>query len=353
MKQSACIITEDMSPPLDEGIKNFAHSLLQAWPSEIPVHGISVLPGRRVNSSKIASLRVNRLFLSYRLWEELRSYKPGLICYVPSASATLFSFIRSRLLKLYQPRARVVMVSLQPRHYGWLSRRLIRFLTPDVLFVQHRRAVKQLIALGCHAQLIPSGVDLDKFTPVSPERKAELRTQYGLEPGKYTVLHVGHVKRERNVQSLVHICQKLAAQVILVSSSFPGQDEQLLTELQEQGITIFEQYLPNVEEIYQLADCYVFPVVSEQACIGAPLSVLEAMACNLPVVTLRYGDLPAAFEDGDGLFYAEGPSELPEIVAQNMCTNSCNTREMVTPYSWQNIARYILGQSELDDKGKW
>ena len=353
MKQSVYIVTEDMSPPLDEGIKNFAHSLLQAWPSEIPVRGLSVLPGRRVDSSRIASLRVNRLFLSYRLWEELRSYKPNLICYVPSASATLFSFIRSRLLKLYQPRARVVMISLQPRRYGWFSRHLIRFLAPDVVFVQRKETAKQLIALGCYVQLIPSGVDLAKFTPVSPERKAELRTQYGLEPETYTVLHVGHINRERNVQSLVHIRQKLDAQVILVGSTFPGQDEHLQAELREQGITIFNQYLPNVEHIYQLADCYVFPVISEQACIGAPLSVLEAMACNLPVVTLRYGDLPTAFEDGDGLFYAEGLSEVPEIVAHIMRANGCNTREMVAPYSWQNVARLLLGQSELDDKGKW
>ena len=352
MKQSACIITEDMSPPLDEGIKNFAYSLLQAWPSEIPVHGISALLGRRTNNTKIAHLRANRLFLSYGLCEELRSHRPDLICYVPSASATLFSFIRSRLLKLYQPQARVVMISLQPRQYGWFARHLIRFLAPDVLFVQHKETAKQLIALGCHVQLIPSGVDLDKFTPVSPYRKVELRKKYGLEPDTYTVLHVGHIKRERNVQSLVHIRKKLAAQVILVGSSFPGQDKDLLNELQGQGITIFNQYQSNIEQLYQLSDCYVFPVVSEQACIGAPLSVLEAMACNLPVVTLRYGDLPAAFEDGDGLFYAEEPSELPEIVARTMYTNGFNTREMVTPYSWQNVARLLLGQSELDDRGR-
>jgi len=347
MKQPVCIITEDMSPPLDEGIKNFAYSLLQAWPSEIPVRGISVLPGRRINNSKIAYFRANRLFLSYRLWEELRALNPELICYVPSASATLFSFIRSWLLKLYQPRARVVMISLQPRNYGWLSRRLIRFLTPDVVFVQRNETAKQFISIGCHVQLIPSGVDLDKFTPVSPERKAELRTQYGLEPEKYTVLHVGHIKRERNVHSLVHIHRTLDAQVILVGSSFPGQDKHLLNELRKQGITVFDQYLPNIEQLYQLADCYVFPVVSEQACIGAPLSILEAMACNLPVVTLRYGDLPTAFDDGEGLFYADEPSELPEIVAQTMHTNGCNTREMVTPYSWRNVARLLLGQSEL------
>ncbi|UCB42539.1 MAG: glycosyltransferase [Dehalococcoidales bacterium] len=348
MTQPVCIITEDLSLPLDEGIKNFAHSLLQAWPPEIPVLGLSVHPRGTTNGSNVVSLDSNRLFLSYRLWEELRSFKPEIICYVPSASATVFSFLRSQLLKLYRPRARVVMVSLQPRRYGWLSRHLIRLLAPDVVFVQHKEVAKQLISLGCHAQLIPSGVDLEKFTPVPPNRKTELRTEYGLEPETFTVLHVGHIKRERNVQSLIHIRQELAAQVIVVGSTFPGQDEGLLSELREQGITVFDQYLPDIEHIYQLADCYVFPVISHQACIGAPLSVLEAMACNLPVVTLRYGDLPTTFEQGDGFFYAEGPEELPKSVAQTVWLNGCETREMVTPYSWRNIARLLLGQIELD-----
>ena len=240
------------------------------------------------------------------------------------------------------------MISLQPRSYGRLSRRFIRLFAPDVVFVQHKEAAKRLISLGCDAQLIPSGVDLHRFTPVSPDRKMELRAEYGLDPKAFTVLHVGHIKRERNVQSLVHIRQELAAQAIIVGSTFPGQDKNLLTELREQGIIVFNQYLPNIEHIYQLADCYVFPVMSHQACIGAPLSVLEAMACNLPVVTLRYGDLPATFEQGDGLFYAEEPAELPKSVAQTLYLHGCDTREMVTPYSWRNIARLLLGQIELD-----
>jgi glycosyltransferase involved in cell wall biosynthesis len=348
MKLPVCIITEDLSLPLDEGIKNFTHSLLQAWPPEVPVLGLSVRTRGTVNGSNVVSLDSNRFFLSYRLLEELRSFKPEIICYVPSASATVFSFLRCQLLKLYQPRARVVMVSLQPRNYGRLSRRLIRLVAPDVVFVQHKEAAKQLISLGCDVQLIPSGVDLEKFTPVSPDRKTELRAEYGLEPETFTVLHVGHIKRERNVQALVHIHRELAAQVVIVGSTFPGQDKNLLTELREQGIIVFDQYLPNIEHIYQLADCYVFPVISHQACIGAPLSVLEAMACNLPVVTLRYGDLPATFGQGDGFFYAEGPAELPKSVAQTICLNGCETREMVTPYSWRNIARLLLGQIEID-----
>ena len=65
-------------------------------------------------------------------------------------------------------------------------------------------------------------------------------------------------------------------------------------------------------------------------------------------MTLRYGDLPATFEQGDGLFYAEEPAELPKSVAQTLYLHGCDTREMVTPYSWRNIARLLLGQIELD-----
>ena len=34
----------------------------------------------------------------------------------------------------------------------------------------------------------------------------------------------------------------------------------------------------RIEELYQLADCYLFPVASTDNCIGVPLSVLEAFA---------------------------------------------------------------------------
>ena len=63
-----------------------------------------------------------------------------------------------------------------------------------------------------------------------------------------------------------------------------------------------------------MSDCYVFPTVHKKACIETPLSVLEAMACNLPIVSTRFGALPTIFNEGSGLFFTENVEHIPQIL---------------------------------------
>jgi glycosyltransferase involved in cell wall biosynthesis len=249
------------------------------------------------------------------------------------------------MLKLSRPSARVVMVALQPRSYSWFSRQLIRFISPDIVFVQNELALKKLKGLGCQVRMLPSGVDLNKFVPASPERKAELRAKYGLDSKAFTTLHVGHMTKGRNIELLIQV-RRLGVQVVLVGSSLNHEDRGLLTaRLRRNGVIVLDEYFPDIEELYQLSDCYLFPVFSSQACIGIPLSILEAMACNLPVVTVRYGNLPGLFEEGQGLVFADTPDELLSGINAVQRSNGCRTREKVMPYSWQNVARRVMEQS--------
>ncbi len=343
---SICVIAEDLAFPIDEGIRHFAGSLIEGWSRENRVLGMSVRSRGRIVLPNTVSLRTNKFFLSYRLFARLRRFKPDIICYVPTASATIFSFLRVRMLKLYYPGARVVMVSLQPRSYGRVLRHLVRLLCPDMIFVQDESSLQKLADLGCNAGRLPSGVDLKKFTPVKQDRKTELRTKYGLDPKSFTVLHVGHITGGRNIELLTEVSRQAAAQVILVASSLVHKDRaELLTSLRGQGIKIFSDYISNIEEIYQLADCYLFPVFFDQSCVGAPLSVLEAMACNLPVVTVRFGMLPQLFKEGQGFFFAEDAAELVQRVAGVKNINGCRTRDQVADSSWEKVADDILKQT--------
>ena len=352
MKQSVCIIAEDLSEPIDEGIKHFAYSLIESGSEEYNVHGLSIRTSGLMNMPRTDSVNANKLFISSELRAKIRDCHPDIICYVPKASATLFSFFRSRVLKLNRMAAKVIMVALQPRDYGWLSRHLVRFLKPDTIFVQSESAMKKLEKIGCRVKLLPSGVDIKKFSPVSAERKMDLRNRYGLDRKAFTVLHVGHATASRNIDILVRVRRELKAQVIFVGSSLQHEDgSELIARLRREGITVLDKYFPDIEELYQLSDCYLFPVFSDRACIGVPLSILEAMACNLPVVSVRYGTLPAIFKEDHDLMYADTPEGLLEglSTARNLNGN-CHTREKVLPYSWQQISRCILDETITEVK---
>ncbi|MBN2240446.1 MAG: hypothetical protein JW712_11795, partial [Dehalococcoidales bacterium] len=207
-EQSVCIIAEDLSEPIDEGIKHFARSLIEGCRENCKVLGISTHSEGRISIPNTTSIRANKAFVNFKLRSAIRRFHPDVICYVPSASATIFSFLRSRILKLFHPDTRVIMVSLQPRDYHRVSRSLIRLLSPDMIFVQNPAILNKLKNFGCHVTLLPSGVDLNKFTPVSREQKTELRAKYHLDPEAFTVLHVGHSTAGRNIEFLGRVRQE-------------------------------------------------------------------------------------------------------------------------------------------------
>jgi glycosyltransferase involved in cell wall biosynthesis len=120
------------------------------------------------------------------------------------------------------------------------------------------------------------------------------------------------------------------------------KDVSLQRELEAKGIIVIDKYIECIEEIYQLSDCYVFPVTFEGGCIGIPLSVLEAMACNLPVVTTKFGGLPKLFREENAFIFVKGREEFIEKVSLAKNSSNIKTRKMVKQFTWDKIAESIM-----------
>jgi len=336
-----CIISEQLELPFDEGIKSFAHNLIRELSKGDNVLAFSIR-GDETDRRYIERLGVNRTFLSYYLCRRIRNFDPMVIAYIPSPCATIWSLMRAKILKLYARKAKIVMIALQPRTYSFVSGRLIPLLIPDLILVQSTGLSKQLSTFGCRTGIIPSGVDLERFCPTTEQRKLELRDKYGVDADKFVILHVGHINRKRNIQVLREL-QGNSNEILIVASTCTNQEKSLVREFEMAGIKVITDYLENIEEIYQLSDCYVFPVASETGSIEVPLSVLEAMACNLPVVTTRYGGLSAMFSsEDDGLFFLNKLENLPRDVEKVKQLDHYGTRRKVEPYSWREVAKITL-----------
>src|SRR5919197_2986042 len=345
-----CLLCEDLSLPIDEGIKKFVTSVSGPLAEMADLLVLAAGDAGPLPAS-VQAAPANRFLLGGTLWRTLRRFRPDVVVYVPVAAATRNSFVRCAILRRYAPGARLLMVSLQPRTYGPLARRLIRRLGPDLTLVQSLATCHSLTRLGCPAAVLPSGVDLRAFAPVSRQEKQALRARYGLPPEAYVVLHVGHLTRQRNVLLLNRVRSELSCETVVVgSTSTPsGVDDDVTAALRAGGTHVIGRYMERIAELYQLADCYLFPVHATGGAIEAPLSVLEAMACDLPVVTTRFGFLRQAFSDGPEFTFADSDDGLLAAVSRLRETHEQLTpgqvRAQVQPFSWDAIARTLLAHA--------
>jgi len=123
-------------------------------------------------------------------------------------------------------------------------------------------------------------------------------------------------------------------------------DRSVHTMLTESGCLVWRRHFAEIEELYQLADLYVFPVVDKLGSIELPLSIMEAMACNLPVISTKFGALPRILKEDEeeGLIYVNEIDEIPSRTEQ--IKNSelrIRTRERVMQYSWESVTQSLTG----------
>jgi len=97
--------------------------------------------------------------------------------------------------------------------------------------------------------------------------------------------------------------------------------------------------LENIEKYYQAADCYVFPTIDPKFCVQIPISIVEAMACGLPVVATRFEGLPLFFPEGyPGLTYVDDLRMLHTKVHDILSFSARPEPERLELFNWKNIA---------------
>ena len=143
---------------------------------------------------------------------------------------------------------------------------------------------------------IPNGIDTEKFAPVTPERRQELRGRLGLPKNGRILIYTGRLAITKGVMMLAKIWRDIApefpdAHLVLVGTGYGSVDSceaELREFVAEQGLSdrvTMPGNIPNVNEYLQASDLFVFPSDYE----GFGLSILEAMAVGLPMVSTRVG----------------------------------------------------------------
>ena len=282
------ILTNCLQETVDEGCLKVAGSLIKRIKKEDPETTI-ITYDRKTEISDV-HLSVNKFMLSRKLGKLLRRSKEPVL-YVPFSAKMRAMAIRLLVLSLSCRGRLSVIRSIQSPVDGF-SKALIKLSGAKMIALSHAAWEYYRGQLGERVSYLKAGVDTSRFLPVSKQEKAQLKEKYGIPKDKIVVLHVGHLNSGRNVQQLLKLDGRFHALLVVSTLTANAREEALREQfLRKENATLIEDYIPDIQQIYQLADVYLFPTMERGRCIDVPLSAMEAAACNVPVVATPFGEL--------------------------------------------------------------
>ena len=331
------LATEEITARPDKGLLVFVMHLAR-YLDRLSDLTILYADGEPEEGQRALQILSKNAIVTLELLQLLRMESFDIVLYVPSSSFNAFGLLRAVALKALV-KAPTIVIALQHGRIGKLHALFSRMRSPELILTPVGELSLGLEALGQRTGFIIPGFDDRAFKPVSPDVKAELRRKYGLPPDQFVILHVGHIKENHNMQ--VFLKHREWGRDIVPVVKGGDVEHSWLHRLQMAGVIVFDEYLERMHELYQAADCYLFPVSNPAGALEFPLSVVEASACNLPVITTPFGALPEIIREGEGFHYIRSFAEIPDRIA-SIRSGMINTAEKVADLSWDAVfAKYL------------
>jgi len=257
---------------------------------------------------------------------------------------------------------------LSPRRRAFLAIEREVFALDDVKIVAVSAMVRDHIrhfydVPAERITVVHNGVDLDRFTPVAcAERRKSARARHGVGERDIVILLMAHNPRLKGLKELIAAVararQRGAPLALLAVGRFhTGPFRRLARRLGCEGAVTFRGPIDDSLDAYAGADIYAQPTYYDPC----SLTVLEALACGLPVITTRHNGASELLTHGRDGFVLDRPGDMDGLAeailalceADLRCDVGTAARALAEQHSTERNYRGILAVYERAADGKW
>lgn len=148
---------------------------------------------------------------------------------------------------------------------------------------------------------ISNFIDLKKFKKVNETSIIEFKKKYNLTD-KIMVLIVSRLVSTKGINNLIYLIRDLSKKYVNICLMIIGEGPErknlmkLASSFRIRDKVIFSGKISN-EELpiyYSACDIFIFPSLYE----GQPMVILEAMACEAPIISYNVGGIPELIKNG-------------------------------------------------------
>lgn len=191
-------------------------------------------------------------------------------------------------------------------------------------------------------RIIPLGFDLEKFQNNLTENRLETRNCYGVEKDEIALAIVGRLAPIKNHElflNALRIVQSKSTKKIKVFIVGDGLEREKLEEISsaipqnEQFSIIFTSWIKEIDKFNAGMDIFCLTSLNE----GTPVSLIEAQASNIPIVSTDVGGVKDVILENETGFLV--PSGNVDLFAEKLLTliENENIRKKMSQNGWTYV----------------
>lgn len=260
----------------------------------------------------------------YKLWKLVKKIRPDII-HLNHLNLAIYAGIPGKLLKIP-----VVATAHGSWNAIYFYQDIVNSLSADKILANTLKVAKALtkrkILNSKKVEVIPFGIDTNLF---KPQNKLAAKKQLGISPKNLTIIIVGRLDPVKD-----HLTFLKAAEI--VSKKYPNilfyivgstlgdfsKNNNTLKKIQDflkenaslAKRVVFAGFSQNMPTVYNASDIIVSSSISE----SFGLTLAEAAACEVPIVTTNFGGQSLIVKKNVTGFLV--PPENPELLAEKILT---------------------------------